>query len=472
MTRPLPHSTEAERAILGSILLEPAVIAEIREQLSTEDLHDPAHRVVYRRMLDMHGRGRPVDLVSLWEELAKTGELERAGGEERLAKLSDGVPAGDPAFVRNWLRIVRERSGARKLINLTENMQARAYDGEAADEIVSSFRSDLDAIHSNGTGNSWREAYQTVGQMLSHGPVKLVIENFLLEGHATFLGGAVGHYKTWLALSMVKALTTGRNFLGLDRYRVREVVPVLYLVPEINSQMMGARAAKLGIPDDERVCLFRTLSMGAPLPLDHPDIVNAVRAMHPVVFFDPVVRMTRAEDFNSAAQNQEFVRNTNALLHLDARAVVAEHHSNKAWASNEEMTVENVLADTRDFGAMCRVAYGIRLQDGTTGDLLVKCVKPGDFDSGPPLYLRAGPLASSYFDSHGDFAILTESTRAEADRAKLESLVRAIEADPGATYKELSEQTGISTGLIERMAAKAGYQKKGKKWARKPQKTA
>jgi hypothetical protein len=298
--------------------------------------------------------------------------------------------------------------------------------------------------------------------MQAHGPIAYAIDNFLLHGHPTFLGGAVGHFKTWLGLSMVKALSTGRNFLGLDRYPVKEIAPVLYLVPEINSSMMAARAAKMGIPDDERV-LFRSLTKGAPLPLDHPNILNAVEALHPVVFFDPVVRMSGAEDFNSAAQNQAFVRNTNALIHLGARAVVAEHHSNKAWAEDDEMTLENVLGDTRDFGAMCRVAYGIRLQDADVGEVLVKCVKPGDFDSGPPLHLRAKP----YFDTIGDFGVLTESDRAESERGQLEALASAIEADPEATYRELSEETGISIGRISRLASKGGYRKHGKKWTKK-----
>jgi hypothetical protein len=302
--------------------------------------------------------------------------------------------------------------------------------------------------------------------MLSHGPVKFAIENFLMVGHSTMLGGAVGHFKTWLALSMVRALTTGKNFLGLDRYRVREITSVVYLVQEVDSSMMAARAAKLGIPDDPRF-VFRTLSAGAPHPLDHPHILNAVRALKPVVFYDPLARMTRAEDFNSAAQNQEFVRNTNALIHLGAKAVVPEHHSNKAWASNEEMTVENVLADTRDFGAMCRVAYGIRLQDEDTGEVLVKCVKRGDFDSGPSLYLRAGTLGDSCFDSLSDFAVLTESSHAEDERTQLEELAQAIEADPQATYRDLAGQTGIPIGSIRRLAARAGFRKQGKKWTRK-----
>jgi len=248
---------------------------------------------------------------------------------------------------------------------------------------------------------------------------------------------------------MVKALTTGKNFLGLHRYCVREVVPVLYLVPEINSSMMYERAAKLGIPDDERICLFRTLSMGAPLPLDHSDIINAVKTLRPVVFYDPVVRMAGAEDFNSAAKLQPFVRNTNALLYLGARAVVAEHRSNKAWASNEEMTLENVLADSREFGAMCRVVYGMRLQDEATGDVLVKCVKPGDFNSGTPLYLRAGPLCSSYFDSRGDFAVLTQSSRAESEREQLDRLVQAIRSDPKVSIRKLAKITDIDRRKIE-----------------------
>jgi hypothetical protein len=458
----VPHSREAERALLGSILLDNACLKVLEAEFERNDLYLPSHRIVYSAIEHIVGRGDSANLVTLWEELERTGLLEKAGGTAYIASLIDGVAQGDYSFVRSYAKLVKRKAALRNLINLLQKGMACAVDEEDPGEIVTSVTADLAAIHVNGSGTFWRDAYETVDQMLAHGPVKFAIDNFLIEGHVTMLGAPTGHGKTWLGLSIVKALSTGRNFLGLDRFRVDEIMPTLYLVPEINSQMIGARAAKMGIPDDPRF-LFRTLTKGAPLPLDHPHIVNAVRELRPAVFYDPLIRFSDAEDEKSAAQNQALVKQTDALLHAGARFVVAEHHSTKAAAQNSQMTLENTFAGTWNYGGMARVAYGLRMVNDRTKEIKVQCLKPGDFRPFEPFHIQGEP----YIDTTGDFGVLTEPSWVDLERERIDLLVAAIEADPGVSYRELARSTSIAQGAIGQLAGKAGWFKEGSRWQKR-----
>jgi hypothetical protein len=279
-TRPLPRNLEAERSVLGAILLENAFLDYARDKLIPDAFSHAGYRLIFLQMIAMRERELPIDVVSLWEELRRVEKLEQAGGPDAISTLSDGVPVALECL-QNWVRILNGKAERRKLIRHGRDCIEGGFD-ESRDlgETLPTFQADLSAIHVDGSGTSWRKSFETLGQMLAHGVVKFAIDNFLIEGHVTMLGAPTGHGKTWLGLSMVRALSTGRNFLGLGRFRVNEVMPTLYLVPEINSQMISARAAKMGIPDDERF-LFRTLTKGASLPLDHPHIVNAVRELRP-----------------------------------------------------------------------------------------------------------------------------------------------------------------------------------------------
>jgi hypothetical protein len=460
-TEGLPQNCAAERALLGSILLDNACLKVLEGEFERNDLYLPSHRIVYGAIVRIVGRGDSANLVTICEELERTGQLDKAGGGAYMAGLSDGVAQGDYGFLRSCAKVVKRKAALRHLINLLQRGMACAVDEEDPGEIVTSVTADLAAIHFNGTGTSWRDAYETVDQMVAHGPVRFAIENFLMEGGVTMLGAPTGHGKTWVALSMVKALATGKNFLGLSRFAVQEIVPVLYLVPELSSEQVAARAAKLGIPNNERV-LFRTLNKG-DLPLDHPFVVNPVRELRPVVFCDPLMRFTHADDERSAAQNQGLVKQTSALLRLGARAIFIQHHSTKASAQKSEMTLENTFAGTWDYGGMARVAYGLRMVDKASKEIKIACLKPGDFPAFEPFHIRGKP----YLDLTGEFGVLTEPSWVDVERERTDLLLAAIEANREASYRDLTRSTRIAVGLIAKLAEKAGWFKEGSRWQKR-----
>ncbi len=110
-----PHNLEAERAVLGSLLLEPSLVAEVVSLLGENDWYMDAHGHIFRAMLGLFGRGTPLDTLTLADELERQGTLVRAGGLEALTSLAAAVPT-----TANWEyygRIVRDAATKRRLIH-------------------------------------------------------------------------------------------------------------------------------------------------------------------------------------------------------------------------------------------------------------------------------------------------------------------------------------------------------------------
>jgi replicative DNA helicase len=134
LSRGLPVSPEAERSILGAILLDNRAFNEAAECLKPEDFSLDSHRRIYARMMDLIESARPVDLVLLVEELDRHRDTEAIGGAGYIASLTDGVP--DRSSIAHYVRIVKEKSQRRGLISAAQVAIARALDGDRATEIA------------------------------------------------------------------------------------------------------------------------------------------------------------------------------------------------------------------------------------------------------------------------------------------------------------------------------------------------
>lgn len=132
LDRGLPQNLEAERALLGSVLIDNSALNVALETLTRDDFFSDSHRLTFEKMVAISERNRTIDIVTLAEELSKDGLLEKAGGAAYLAALSDGVPLGSTASIAEYSRIVKEKSIIRRLINASNNVIARCL--EATDD--------------------------------------------------------------------------------------------------------------------------------------------------------------------------------------------------------------------------------------------------------------------------------------------------------------------------------------------------
>jgi replicative DNA helicase len=126
--RGLPQNLEAERSVLGAILLEPASLASVFPILREDDFFPDTHRRIYRSMMDLAQRSAEIDVLTLKEDLDRTGAVEKAGGAAYLSSLLDAVP--DVANVEHYARIVKEKSTLRRLIRAGQRMVREGLSGE------------------------------------------------------------------------------------------------------------------------------------------------------------------------------------------------------------------------------------------------------------------------------------------------------------------------------------------------------
>ncbi len=126
LDRGLPASVEAERSILGAILLDNYSYNEAAEKLSSEDFFLDSHRRIYSRMAELIDARRAVDIVTLVEELARRKEVEAVGGVAYLASLTEGLPRRPS--IEEYVRIVKDKSLARQLIVICNTAITRAAD--------------------------------------------------------------------------------------------------------------------------------------------------------------------------------------------------------------------------------------------------------------------------------------------------------------------------------------------------------
>src|SRR5271157_5276222 len=127
--RAVPHNLEAERALLGSILLDNSALNMALEVVGKDDFFSEAHRITFEKMVGISEKNRTIDLVTLSEELSKDGQTEKVGGAAYLAALTDGVPIGTSVAVSEYSRIVEEKSLIRRLINASNNVISRCLEG-------------------------------------------------------------------------------------------------------------------------------------------------------------------------------------------------------------------------------------------------------------------------------------------------------------------------------------------------------
>ncbi|MGE5244756.1 MAG: replicative DNA helicase [Betaproteobacteria bacterium] len=133
--RTLPHNLEAERSVLGAILLNNDAFNLAAEVIDSQDFYRDAHRRIFDKMVKLAERANAIDLVTLKEELARAGELDEVGGPAYIAALVDGVPRS--TNVEYYARIIKEKSTLRSLIYSASKIVANAYDaGEEADVIL------------------------------------------------------------------------------------------------------------------------------------------------------------------------------------------------------------------------------------------------------------------------------------------------------------------------------------------------
>ncbi len=161
----LPWDDQAERALLGAVLLEPGSLDAATELIVADDFHRPAHQHIFRALTHLATSGSAVDPVTLRHELERMGRLEESGGAAYLASLIEGMPRG--ANVSSYAKIVQDRSLLRSLIRVTDELHGEASEGaKPAIELIDDTEQQLFKLSDAGRRGGFVPVQQVANESL------------------------------------------------------------------------------------------------------------------------------------------------------------------------------------------------------------------------------------------------------------------------------------------------------------------
>lgn len=145
-----PADTDAERAILGAVMIDGPAIEMVAGIIRPEAFYSEAHARIFQAMLNLNASGQPVDFVTLTQELDKTGHLDGVGGPAYITGLITATPTS--VHAEYYAGIVAELSRRRRLIEIAGQMAVKAYRGDSSDVLQYAHRAltDIDAAGIGG----------------------------------------------------------------------------------------------------------------------------------------------------------------------------------------------------------------------------------------------------------------------------------------------------------------------------------
>lgn len=213
--------------------------------------------------------------------------------------------------------------------------------------------------------------------------VEIVVRGLCNVGNICIWGALPKHGKSYLFLSIIKALLSGKKWL--DHFEVSQAKRVIYLVPEVGLRGVVKRLRKLQMLDymydpvtnPDGKLFLQTLSSFPKLALDNLHLLDAVKNAD--VFVDPLIRYIEGEENNASDQRMLSNKLLN-LLGCHARSVWVAHHSPKAFKDVRDITTQNVLRGTSEFAAFPDIIFGVLKIDDEKTRLYIKCTDARDDD--------------------------------------------------------------------------------------------
>jgi len=285
-----PQDIAAEASVLGAMLLSKDAIADVVENLRELDFYRPAHATIYAAILDLYGRGEPVDPVTVAAQLGKTGELIKIGGAPYLHTLVNGVPTA--ANAEYYAHIVRDKAMLRRLVEAGTKIAQLGYKGEGdVDQIVDAAQAEVYDVSDNRAKNDYQplstllsgalteiEALGSRDGIMTGVPTGITeldkLTNGLHPGQLIIVAARPGLGKSTLGLDIARAtaikhdLTTAIFSLEMSR---TEIVMRL-LSAESNIFLSSMRTNKMS--DQEWQRLARKMSSISEAPLFIDDSAN------------------------------------------------------------------------------------------------------------------------------------------------------------------------------------------------------
>lgn len=338
----LPNNIEAERSILGAILLDNHMLELAADKLIPAFFYHVNHKKIYEAMLALHEDEKPVDLVTLTEWMQQAKTLELAGGAPYIATLMDGVP--HITNVGHYADIVQAKARLRKLIKETEFLQRRAWEGSAnVEDLEEQFRTTFDSnaiIPANGNGNGNGNGHLGSSLMdflkMEFPPQEHLIEGLIPRGASVMIVALPHRMKSFFTTGLALAATieTDRAMGKLEVKRAIRTMLVQVEDPEEVVQkrirdFMGTSQFLDCNPDNVWVVKRKDFTGFTPQWCKKL-VKQAVEFKADLIVLDVLRRIFEGHgDLNSPTDTSKFLEMIDAIRDVTGAAIVLVHHENK-----------------------------------------------------------------------------------------------------------------------------------------------
>ncbi len=435
-----PHSLEAERAVLGALLLDRESLPRAIEILRPPDFYKEGHRIIFGAMLGLFERNEPVDLLTLSEELRRQGMLEQVGGAAALAALVE--EAATAAHVTSYAHIVREKSLLRDLIRSATEIITQSYDQ----------RDDVEALLDQAEGL----IFQISERRLSGSaiPVRSILKDTFeyierlydrkehVTGLATgfrrldeltsgfqvsdfiIIAGRPSMGKTAFALNIAKnagvKLKKKVLVLSLEMSKEQLVQRLLCSEARVNSQ--SVRTGYLEQRDWHRLTNAAGRLAEAPIFIDDTPALSVLEARAKarrmkaehgldLIMIDYLQLMRGRNSENRQQEISEISRSLKALAKELSVPVVALSQLSRAVEARQSKDYRPQLSDLRESGALEQDAdliiflyrperYGLQTEEGNVAEAIIGKQRNGPVDTVKLVFL---PEFASFEDRASEF---------------------------------------------------------------------
>ncbi|GEM_PF-2025523 len=438
-TEGLPHNIEAERSVLGAILLDNNVFHQARELLSRDDFYLDSHRRIFKAIDRACNKGRSMDLISIGEELKQAGDFERVGGATQITSFIDSVVRTDD--ISTYATIIKEKADRRRLLTFSEQISSQVLDGEKSVETI---------IADVAQGLTQFQEAPTNGKLIHadsldlEPPIDYLFANEISACSLTVLYAESG---------------AGKSFLALDyALHIAQSKPVVYIAAE---GAAGYRARKNAWCDFHK-CRSGGLYFwreGVNL-LDTKAVhqfTTGIKAIEPVfVVLDTLARCMVGGDENAAKDMGLAIDAITRIQQQTGATVLAVHHTGKNGASERGSSALRAAADSM---------IELINEDGL---IMLQCSKAKDSAPFKPRYLRLVQSGESCVLVSAEKVI--EVSLPNNQRKILQALNLPIYFDKEATRSQIGTDSGLQDSALSRalsaLISKGMISQKGGRYTR------
>jgi energy-coupling factor transporter ATP-binding protein EcfA2 len=344
-----PHCLEAERAVLGAALLEPAqVVPVLREQLSESDFYLRAHQLIYKAILDALDAGTPAEgqalLFAVGNLLEDRGQLDEVGGRTYLSDLvTQACLVESVAF---YVEQIKDKAVRRKLQSFGLQLSEVACDGLAVGEVLLQARNFFETlsaeVFTSQQGLLHAATFDFPQSSITN--FNVVIEGLIGEGDLILWAGYEKHRKSTLVLQACVCIATGHHFLGFNVPQPRKV---LYIDMESSDALLARRWESIRalltehqvnrIKENLQIVQGRKLlAQGVSLSIDGRGRVTLAGLIESsqaeVIVLDPLRVLHSADEDRSSQMVQVLTEIRRLARH---RTVIVVHHCRKRQLSTK-----------------------------------------------------------------------------------------------------------------------------------------